>query len=100
MSKIYKVLMASNEIPSYAFEEIESKINCAARDGFKPMCPIELYAEDRGDNAPTFYYVVVTVCKKEKKQKEDDSRNEAQARKTKHRKARDEAHGCTQKDTK
>ncbi len=64
----YKVFEASNEIPSYAFEEIEAKINRAAKVGFR-LDNVELTCEDRGDSQTRLYYVVAVMSMTGKKNK-------------------------------
>ncbi len=65
MSVCYKVLEACNLFSAYAFEEIESKINAAARDGFRLNRPLQFLTEDKGPNEQAVYRVVAVMTRKE-----------------------------------
>lgn len=67
---LYKVLEASSPYDSHAFEEIESKINVAAKDGYRLKAnSIQVFYEDRGPSQMTVCRVVATMSKKDTKKK-------------------------------
>lgn len=71
MSKIYKIIHAASEHDSHAFEEFESKINYAAKDGYRlELESLKVFREERGDNLMPLCRLVAVMTKKTEKNKE------------------------------
>ena len=67
MARLYKIIEARNEFDSYALEELESKINRAAKDGYRlEEESIQVFHEDRGPTQTPLCLAIAVMFKKEK----------------------------------
>ena len=61
---MYKVLHACNQYDSYAIEELENRINQAARDGYKLVVDSsKISREDRGQYQVALYHATAVMIK-------------------------------------
>ncbi|MBQ3293776.1 hypothetical protein IJG96_01425 [Candidatus Saccharibacteria bacterium] len=61
----YRILEATNQYSSYAFEDIENQINCAAKQGYRLDRPLQLIFEDGDVHQVRIYHVIAVLTKDE-----------------------------------
>lgn len=67
---LYKIIEANSPYNSHVFEELEYKINEAARDGYRlKERSIQVFREERGPNEMAICRVVAVMVKKAKEKK-------------------------------